>query len=367
MQPRASHVAWRAAPLCSTVALYLTMVVLATRGDGETLYFADVFRPDFSSGTIKSIKTDGTGLQTLVDVGGGLRSIAVDLVAGKVYWTDVDGPAIRRANLDGSGQENLVTAGLQWPRALVLDTGGSKMYWGDQVAGRVSSANLDGSNVTVVHSTDFHAGLVLDGVHGKLYWSTSIDDFNGDIVRCNLDGSNLETVVTQHNKPAYMAVDVDGGKIYWTDYVVDIVRRANLDGSNVEELYVVGANRNPDGIGLDLAAGKVYWGQITELFENISKLMRMNLDGSQPEDVTASDFGLIPDVTLGPTHSFARGDLNCDGVINFDDINAFVLALTDISGYLEQYPACNRNLADCNLDGYVDFNDINAFVAILSG
>jgi hypothetical protein len=64
---------------------------------------------------------------------------------------------------------------------------------------------------------------------------------------------------------------------------------------------------------------------------------------------------------------FALGDLNCDGVVNFDDIDPFVLALSDPTGYAAQYPNCNILNADCNSGGYVDFNDINPFVAILSG
>jgi len=61
------------------------------------------------------------------------------------------------------------------------------------------------------------------------------------------------------------------------------------------------------------------------------------------------------------------GDLNCDGVVNFDDINPFVLALSDPAAYQIAYPDCNILNADCDGDGDVDFDDINSFVAILSG
>jgi ligand-binding sensor domain-containing protein len=61
------------------------------------------------------------------------------------------------------------------------------------------------------------------------------------------------------------------------------------------------------------------------------------------------------------------GDLNCDGVVNFDDINPFVLALSDPAGYAAVYPNCNILNGDCNGDGGVNFDDITAFVALLSG
>ncbi|MEW6252800.1 MAG: M28 family peptidase [Planctomycetota bacterium] len=66
--------------------------------------------------------------------------------------------------------------------------------------------------------------------------------------------------------------------------------------------------------------------------------------------------------------SLARpGDLNCDGLITFDDINPFVLALSDPAGYQAQFPNCSIMNGDLNGDGRVDFGDINPFVAVLTG
>ncbi|MEW6249055.1 MAG: hypothetical protein AB1716_00275 [Planctomycetota bacterium] len=62
----------------------------------------------------------------------------------------------------------------------------------------------------------------------------------------------------------------------------------------------------------------------------------------------------------------APGDLNCDGAVNFDDINPFVLALSDPAGYAVAYPNCNILNGDCNGDGVVNFDDINPFVALLT-
>ena len=61
------------------------------------------------------------------------------------------------------------------------------------------------------------------------------------------------------------------------------------------------------------------------------------------------------------------GDLNCDGAVNFDDINPFVQVLSDPAGWQQQYPGCPLLNGDCNGDGVVNFDDINAFVALLSG
>lgn len=55
-------------------------------------------------------------------------------------------------------------------------------------------------------------------------------------------------------------------------------------------------------------------------------------------------------------------DPTCDGIMTFDDIPAFVLALIDQPAYTATYPTCCRESADRNHDGSVDGRDIEAFV-----
>jgi hypothetical protein len=79
--------------------------------------------------------------------------------------------------------------------------------------------------------------------------------------------------------------------------------------------------------------------------------------------VTDADYALV---VTGVTRR-SLGDLNCDGLVDFDDINPFVLALGDPASYQSQYPNCSADLGDVNGDGIVDFDDINPFVALLAG
>ncbi len=62
---------------------------------------------------------------------------------------------------------------------------------------------------------------------------------------------------------------------------------------------------------------------------------------------------------------YAAGDLNCDGDINALDIEPFLVALFDPTGYPIQYPDCDINLGDINGDGYVDALDIEPFLELL--
>ena len=60
------------------------------------------------------------------------------------------------------------------------------------------------------------------------------------------------------------------------------------------------------------------------------------------------------------------GDLNCDGLIDYADINPFVIALTGQAAYEAQRPNCFWMNADLNGDNVVNYADINPFVALLS-
>ena len=56
----------------------------------------------------------------------GPEDIALDIAAGKMYWTgQTEILKIQRANLDGSGVEDLVTTGLGIPRSIDLGIRGT--------------------------------------------------------------------------------------------------------------------------------------------------------------------------------------------------------------------------------------------------
>jgi hypothetical protein len=61
------------------------------------------------------------------------------------------------------------------------------------------------------------------------------------------------------------------------------------------------------------------------------------------------------------------GDVNCDGVVNFGDINPFVLLMTSLMEWQAAYPDCPVANGDCNQDGQISFGDINPFIALLMG
>jgi hypothetical protein len=72
-------------------------------------------------------------------------------------------------------------------------------------------------------------------------------------------------------------------------------------------------------------------------------------------------------LALSGAGAFLTGDVNCNGSVGLDDINPFVLLLSNPSGWQNAFPGCPMLTGDINGDGTIDFADINPFVALLSG
>ena len=237
--------------------------------------------------------------------------IAVDTRNGKVYW--LARSELLRANLDGSQVELLLPRpnSLHNRSNLAVDPSGRKLYWAiseySNETGRrreeILRANLDGSQVETVPGSSGAYDLAVDHTGGKLYWVVAHHsrnrDYREEIRRANLDGSQVEilfAIVTgPHRALRDFVVDPAGDKLYWT--TGGELWRANLDGSRRELLFSFpGAPdidaRGPNAIAVDPAGGKLYWTtRIRYSSDSTSEVRRTNLDGSQLEILFNTGFG----------------------------------------------------------------------------
>lgn len=145
-----------------------------------------------------------------------------------------------------------------------------------ELGGRILSANPDGSDVTVIlqEGRELPDGLAVDAEAGHVYWTNmgSPKANDGAVLRCNLQGGELTTIVESGRTftPKQLQLDNVGRKLYWCDREGMRVMRANLDGSAVETLVDTSAGDprpGPDprkwcvGIAVDAVGGKFYWTQ----------------------------------------------------------------------------------------------------------
>ena len=143
----------------------------------------------------------------------------------------------------------------------------------------------------LVTDENFPRHIALDIAGGKMYWTQSNPQ---SILRADLDGSGKEVLVTGGNYPYDLEIDVAGGKMYWCALIEEGIWRANLDGSGEELLHDPGLD-DPEGLAIDTVNGLMYW---TLVGEGYSHLVRAKLDGTEVT-VLSTELGPQPnDVEL---------------------------------------------------------------------
>jgi len=151
-----------------------------------------------------------------------------------------------------------------------------RLFFLDLGAGRILSAKPDGSDLKTIVSEGrkLPDGIVVDAEAGHIYWTNmgSLKANDGSIDRADLDGSNIVNIVPIGGTftPKQLQLDKKNGKLYWCDREGMRVMRCNLDGSKIETLVDTSqgdARPGPDatkwcvGIALDIEAGTLYWTQ----------------------------------------------------------------------------------------------------------
>lgn len=214
-------------------------VGLAYDAKTDRIYFSDYENYDESK--IWSMKPDGSDAKVVVDGLFNAYQIAIDAQAGKIYWADdADGDdigRIGRANLDGSQVEKeLVTKEEFAFRGIALDPENSKMYYysDNYYSGgyAIYVSNLDGTNEQVLIPDVWGYALAIDTMHDKIYFH---DQENG-LFMANLDGTTVVRVAETDSYIYGIIIDYKHNKLLWSERDAGTINRANLDGSEKEEL-----------------------------------------------------------------------------------------------------------------------------------
>jgi D-alanyl-D-alanine carboxypeptidase len=94
------------------------------------------------------------------------------------------------------------------------------------------------------------------------------------------------------------------------------------------------------------------------------RMTSTRLDGEDQVDIhlIGQDASPTAQVDLLVANTF-DADPGCDGVLDVDDVPAFVQALLDPAGYEANFPSCYIGSADRNGDGKIDGRDVAQFVA----
>jgi hypothetical protein len=139
------------------------------------IYFRTAFNGDCGECRyIWRVNYDGSNLIKIIKANGG-DALALDLSARKMYFSDVPvNRVIKRANLDGSGVETILTlsAPYDFCRTLAIDLPNQKIYLSllsdsNSTWRAIARANLDGSNFEILYefsgnsNTDMVGGMTI--------------------------------------------------------------------------------------------------------------------------------------------------------------------------------------------------------------
>ncbi len=269
-----------------------------------------------SAGQVLSANPDGSDLKVIVSEGRRIPDgIVVDKEAGLLYWTNMGNPvtndgSIERADFNGDGVSHIVSNGGTFtPKQLQLDRKNRKLYWSDREGMRIMRANIDGSKIeTLVDTSEGDArpgkdpkkwcvGIALDVDRGKVYWTQKGGEKAGQgrIFRANIEIPQGQTPtnrkdieVLYNNLPEPIDLDLDLGNriMYWTDRGDpprgNTVNRAPMDatgGKRPEPEIIFNHLMEGIGLALDLENQRMF---VTDLAGSV---YTANLDGSNKKAV----------------------------------------------------------------------------------
>ena len=173
-----------------------------------------LFFLDASGGRILSVNPDGSDKRVVVTSAGPIPDgIVVDAEAGHIYWTNMGNPikndgSIERVDLDGKNRTTIIPQGATFtPKQLHLEKKSNKLYWCDREGMRVMRSNLDGSELETLvdtsggdprpgpDTTKWCVGITVDPKGGKIYWTQKgpTKGASGRIFRANVEIPKGET------------------------------------------------------------------------------------------------------------------------------------------------------------------------------
>jgi DNA-binding beta-propeller fold protein YncE len=277
---------------------------------GDTATVGRLFLLELSDNRVVSLDADGSDRKVIVT---GCRypdGLVVDAAAGHIYWTNMGVPkgddgSIERADLDGRNRQTIVPQGGTFtPKQVQLEKKSRKLYWCDREGMRVMRVNLDGSDIETVVDTSqgdprpgpdaskWCVGVAIDVDGGEIYWTQKGSDNAGEgrILRAGIEVPNGQTASNRADievlydglpEPIDLDLDLANRVMYWTDRGDpprgNTVNRAPMDsdakGRPAPEIVLTHLMEGI-GIALDLKGDRMF---ITDFGGNV---LSANLDGS---------------------------------------------------------------------------------------
>jgi sugar lactone lactonase YvrE len=234
---------------------------IAVDAERGHIYWTIMGKPAADDGLIERADLDGSHLTTIVPPGGTFtpKQLKLDPVHRKLYWSDREGMRVMRSDLDGTHIETLVETGhgeedrreaRNWCVGIALDVAAGKLYWtqkgGDNAGlGTIRQTNLEfRPGEDAAHRSDTEVlfqnlpepiDLDLDLTHRMIYWT----DRGANIVsRAAMDPppgtyrhARTDQQVLMSELKEAIGIALAGERMFVTDLGGNVYS-AHLDGSD---------------------------------------------------------------------------------------------------------------------------------------
>ncbi|KAK0132816.1 Low-density lipoprotein receptor-related protein 2 [Merluccius polli] len=214
--------------------------------ESNFVYWTENSTSSYSRGVYRA-KTDGSQYSRFISSGvgrGGVQGIAVDWVAGNLYFTNAFAQQTHLEVLAINTSYRLVllkAGGGDRPRDLAVSPKLRFLFWTDGgQTPKIERALLDGTNRTVLASESLASprGLTVDYASDFLYWT---DDALDMISRMATDGTQRQIVRYGSRLPAPTGMAVFGRYVLWVDRKLGKLFQASKDPANADPPEVTSA------------------------------------------------------------------------------------------------------------------------------
>ena len=213
----------------------------------EMLYIADV-----TANTIFRTKKNSKEKEVVIKrERNAIEGVAIDWIGRKMYWLDKITKHLDVAELNGTNRRTLKYSGIRKPRAIAIHPGIGYIYYTDwDLQSYIGRIGMDGSNFSYILTFNDNIAwpnaLVIDYFTDRLFWADAHLDY---IAYADLDGKNIHRVISGSKVPFVFGLSVFDDYIYWTDWSLKAVMKANkFTGEDFQ--YIKNTTNRPNNIHL---------------------------------------------------------------------------------------------------------------------
>ncbi|XP_055868461.1 low-density lipoprotein receptor-related protein 4-like isoform X2 [Biomphalaria glabrata] len=290
----------------------------------------------------------------------GYTTLTFDARENMLYYFVNNTKIISRIPLEMGGRAKVVTGGSGEVKGMALDWVAGNLYWTDSTYGVIKVAKKTGPFQKILLSElNNPVAIAVHPGRGEIYWTDHghLPDVGGKVEKAYMDGTGRKIILGSNiGQPNHMFVDYDKNLLYWADSILYHVKQYDLVTGQVEIFF---EQANVKFYGLSLFRDYILWTDT----EDLNGIHVARLDKKEkvrgiihPKNGVASDLVTF-DIQNQPdiNNSCNEGRNRCDQLCLVSSGNFSVCACG--SGFELSFDGMTCKRALSSLDNFLLVND----------